>query len=164
MDVGQSVVVSFRVIVALLYACGNALSGYLLQDYSVQHNCVCVCVCGPYVSPREGELPLTYLTLPYLLVPYPPAGRDPHAHFAPCEHDNCFIQQRAPRSCTVFVYDPTPNEHTSEGGRDDRGVPYHAGSTLGRDGGRSGRGWQRRRRWRPTLHASHVGGGRWSPQ
>ena len=26
-------------------------------------------------------------------------------------------------------YDP-PNEHTSEGGRDDRGVPYHAESTL----------------------------------
>ena len=23
-----------------------------------------------------------------------------------------------------------PNEHTSEGGRDDRGVPYHAESTL----------------------------------
>ena len=27
--------------------------------------------------------------------------------------------------CTVFVMTP-PNEHTSEGGRDDRGVPYHA--------------------------------------
>ena len=26
-------------------------------------------------------------------------------------------------------YDP-PNEHASEGGRDDRGVPYHAESTL----------------------------------
>ena len=35
------------------------------------------------------------------------------------------LQQRAPRSCTVFVMTP-PNEHTSEGGRDDRGVPYHA--------------------------------------
>ena len=33
------------------------------------------------------------------------------------------------RSCTVFVMTP-PNEHTSEGGRDDRGVPYHAESTL----------------------------------
>ena len=32
-------------------------------------------------------------------------------------------------SCTVFVMTP-PNEHTSEGGRDDRGVPYHAESTL----------------------------------
>ena len=30
---------------------------------------------------------------------------------------------------TVFVMTP-PNEHTSEGGRDDRGVPYHAESTL----------------------------------
>ena len=39
------------------------------------------------------------------------------------------LQQRAPRSCTVFVMTP-PNEHTSEGGRDDRGVPYHAESTL----------------------------------
>ena len=38
-------------------------------------------------------------------------------------------QQRAPRSCTVFVMTP-PNEHSSEGGRDDRGVPYHAESTL----------------------------------
>ena len=33
------------------------------------------------------------------------------------------------RSYTVFVMTP-PNEHTSEGGRDDRGVPYHAESTL----------------------------------
>ena len=39
------------------------------------------------------------------------------------------LRQRAPRSCTVFVMTP-PNEHTSEGGRDDRGVPYHAESTL----------------------------------
>ena len=37
-------------------------------------------------------------------------------------------RQRAPRSCTVFVMTP-PND-TSEGGRDDRGVPYHAESTL----------------------------------
>ena len=29
----------------------------------------------------------------------------------------------------AVCYDP-PNEHTSEGGRDDRGVPYHAESTL----------------------------------
>ena len=29
----------------------------------------------------------------------------------------------------MFVTTP-PNEHTSEGGRDDRGVPYHAESTL----------------------------------
>jgi len=29
----------------------------------------------------------------------------------------------------VSTADP-PNEHTSEGGRDDRGVPYHAESTL----------------------------------
>ena len=36
------------------------------------------------------------------------------------------------RSCTVFVMTP-PDEHTrerDEGGRDDRGVPYHAESTL----------------------------------
>ena len=39
------------------------------------------------------------------------------------------LRQRAPRSCTVFVMTPS-NEHTSEGGRDDRGVPYHAESTL----------------------------------
>ena len=39
------------------------------------------------------------------------------------------LLQRAPRSCTVFVMTP-PNEHSSEGGRDDRGVPYHAESTL----------------------------------
>ena len=39
------------------------------------------------------------------------------------------LRQRAPRSCTVFVMTP-PNEHTSEGGRDDRGVPYHEESTL----------------------------------
>ena len=39
------------------------------------------------------------------------------------------LQQRAPRSCTVFVMTP-PNEHPSEGGRDDRGVPYHAESAL----------------------------------
>ena len=39
------------------------------------------------------------------------------------------LWQRAPRSCTVFLMTP-PNEHTSEGGRDDRGVPYHAESTL----------------------------------
>ena len=39
------------------------------------------------------------------------------------------LRQRAPRSCTVFVMTP-PNEHTSEGGRDDRGVPYHAESAL----------------------------------
>ena len=32
------------------------------------------------------------------------------------------LRQRAPRSCTVFVMTP-PNELTSEGGRDDRGVP-----------------------------------------
>ena len=38
-------------------------------------------------------------------------------------------QRRAPRCCTVFVKTP-PNEHTSEGGRDGRGVPYHAESTL----------------------------------
>ena len=38
---------------------------------------------------------------------------------------------RAPRSgSTVFVMPPPPHEHTSEGGRDDRGVPYHAESTL----------------------------------
>ena len=30
---------------------------------------------------------------------------------------------------TVCVMTP-PNEHSSEGGRDDRGVPYHAESTL----------------------------------
>ena len=41
------------------------------------------------------------------------------------------LRQRAPRSCTVFVMTP-PNEHPSEGGRDDRGVPYHAESTLSR--------------------------------
>merc|ERR1712086_298107 len=39
------------------------------------------------------------------------------------------ISTKAPRSCTVFVMTP-PNELTSEGGRDDRGVPYHAESTL----------------------------------
>ena len=39
------------------------------------------------------------------------------------------LQQRAPRSCAVFIMTP-PNEHSSEGGRDDRGVPYHAESTL----------------------------------
>merc|ERR1712185_515469 len=39
------------------------------------------------------------------------------------------LSQRAPRSCTVFVMTP-PDEHISEGGRDDRGVPYHAESTL----------------------------------
>ena len=39
------------------------------------------------------------------------------------------LLQRAPRPCTVFVMTP-PNEHTREGGRDDRGVPYHAESTL----------------------------------
>ena len=38
-------------------------------------------------------------------------------------------QRRAPRSCTVFVMNPT-HEHTSEGGGDDRGVPYQAESTL----------------------------------
>ena len=32
---------------------------------------------------------------------------------------------------SVFVMTP-PNEHTSEGGRDGRGVPYHAESTLSR--------------------------------
>ena len=36
-------------------------------------------------------------------------------------------------ACTSILYrvcyDP-PNEHTSEGGRDDRGVPYHAESAL----------------------------------
>ena len=35
-------------------------------------------------------------------------------------------RQRAPRSCTVFVMTPP----TSEGGRDDRGVPYRAEPTL----------------------------------
>ena len=39
------------------------------------------------------------------------------------------LRQREPRSCTVFVMTP-PNEHTSEGGRDDRGVQYHAEPTL----------------------------------
>ena len=39
------------------------------------------------------------------------------------------LRQRAPRSCTVFAMTP-PNEPTGEGGRDDRGVPYHAESTL----------------------------------
>ena len=39
------------------------------------------------------------------------------------------LRQRAPRSCTVFVMTP-PSEHSSEGGRDDRGVPYHAELTL----------------------------------
>ena len=40
-------------------------------------------------------------------------------------------QQRAPRSCTVCCHDPPPmNTPVSEGGRDDRGVPYHAESTL----------------------------------
>ena len=39
------------------------------------------------------------------------------------------LLQRAPQSCTVFVMTP-PNEHTSEGGRDDRGVLYHAEPTL----------------------------------
>jgi len=43
--------------------------------------------------------------------------------------DDTAPAERAPRSCTVFVMTP-PNEHTSEGGRDDRGVPYHAESTL----------------------------------
>ena len=42
----------------------------------------------------------------------------------------CFCSMHdAPRSCTVFVMTP-PFEHPSEGGRDDRGVPYHAESTL----------------------------------
>merc|ERR1711903_20054 len=45
------------------------------------------------------------------------------------ERGTTLPRQRAPRSCTVFVMTP-PNEHTSEGGRDDRGVPYHAESTL----------------------------------
>ena len=31
---------------------------------------------------------------------------------------------------TIDVGRPPPDEHTSEGGRDDRGVPYHAESTL----------------------------------
>ena len=39
----------------------------------------------------------------------------------------------ASAACTSILYrvcyDP-PNEHTSEGGRDDRGVPYHAEPTL----------------------------------
>ena len=36
------------------------------------------------------------------------------------------LRQRAPRSCTVFVMTP-PNEHTSEGGRDDRRGPVPCG-------------------------------------
>ena len=36
------------------------------------------------------------------------------------------LWQRAPRSCTVFVMTP-PNEHTSEGGRDDRRGPVPCG-------------------------------------
>ena len=35
-----------------------------------------------------------------------------------------------PLTTELSVYTYTPNEHTSEGGRDDRGVPYHAESTL----------------------------------
>ena len=35
-------------------------------------------------------------------------------------------RQRAPRSCTVFVMTP-PDEHTSEGGRDDRRGPVPCG-------------------------------------
>ena len=42
--------------------------------------------------------------------------------------DDTLLRQCAPRS-SVFVMTP-PNEHTSEGGRDDRGVPYHAESAL----------------------------------
>ena len=42
---------------------------------------------------------------------------------------HCFGSVHLDASCTVFVMTP-PNEHTSEGGRDDRGVPYHAESTL----------------------------------
>jgi len=38
-------------------------------------------------------------------------------------------KREGPPVCTVFVMTP-PNEHTSEGGRDGRGVPYHAESTL----------------------------------
>ena len=34
------------------------------------------------------------------------------------------------REGTYMNDPPPPNEHTSEGGRDDRGVPYHAESTL----------------------------------
>ena len=33
----------------------------------------------------------------------------------------------------LFCLSPPPSEHTSEGGRDDRGVPYHAESTLSSD-------------------------------
>ena len=56
-----------------------------------------------------------------LVTPPSPSGRG----------GTTLLRQRAPRSCTVFVMTP-PNEHTSEGGRDDRGVPYHAESALPR--------------------------------
>ena len=45
--------------------------------------------------------------------------------------NNLLSEHRERKSCSVFVMTP-PNEHTSEGGRDDRGVPYHAESTLSR--------------------------------
>ena len=49
----------------------------------------------------------------------------------------------------MFVMTP-PDEHTSEGGRDDRGVPYHAESTLSSaqvlkvNNSQSGSDWNRR--------------------
>ena len=42
---------------------------------------------------------------------------------------NCERTANEPNIYLRFVMTP-PNEHTSEGGRDDRGVPYHAESTL----------------------------------
>ena len=57
------------------------------------------------------------------------AGTRPCVGSVRCLWGTTLLRQRAPRSCTVFVMTP-PNEHTSEGGRDDRGVPYHAESTL----------------------------------
>ena len=65
------------------------------------------------------------------------------------------LRQRAPRSCTVFVM-PPPNEHSSEGGRDDRGVPYHAESTLSSAQVLKSRLHVCRKNGYPTVHVPHT--------
>ena len=64
----------------------------------------------------------------------------------------------------MFVMTP-PNERTSEGGRDDRGVPYHAESTLSsaqvlNTGGKSSKKSSRRAQSRSVQTRAAVVGGR----
>jgi len=82
---------------------------------------------GPTPSEAAGGRPLTQkskkLGLGRFSVSHGMHGSTPHS-------PSWFNHMRVRRNAYPTAPGPVENSHTSEGGRDDRGVPYHAESTL----------------------------------